>query len=120
MRNKFETKTFTFNEYEKGQYSSYADEKIFYCSYCGKKAMRDDIGSSHNHRWDEHIIYFCDCEDALTEIKLKGEASSLRHEVWLIENKIRSLQERPDCESAKKMKYEYELNILQKKFGVGK
>ncbi|MDF2534343.1 MAG: hypothetical protein K0R18_500 [Bacillales bacterium] len=112
------TSTFTFNEYEPGMFSFSSHVEVHYCSYCGQKAQRKDVGCSHNNRWDEEIIYFCSCEDAQQEQLLKEELSKAESEVYRLKTKLKDMKKLEDNEVSNKMKYSNELEGLRKKYKI--
>lgn len=113
-----ETRTFTLGEREKGQslYMSY--ENVLYCSYCGKKAIRKDIGSSHNHRWEEEIIYYCDCETAMKESKIKEEMAQCSNKLFYLERDLKEMDRLTENETVKTMKFNKELADLKMKYNM--
>lgn len=114
----FSTKTFTFNESEKVSHSIFSRNIIHYCSYCGEKATQKDIGSTHNHRWEEDIIYFCNCEHAEMEKSIRGDLAIQKQKVFKLEQELVSLEKFTNNETVNKIKYENELFKLMSKYNL--
>jgi hypothetical protein len=112
-----ETKTFTLGERVK--VNSYGDyDHVHYCSYCGDKAKRKDIGSSHNHRWEEDIIFYCGCENAMKEIEIKNKMSEHKNKLFYLERDLKEMEKLENNEIVNTMKYKKELDDLKIKFKI--
>jgi len=110
-----ETRTFTLGE--KAEECGFTvNREIFYCSYCGEKAKEEDIGSSHNHRWEECIVRYCNCETAKKEQSSKEYLSKYRNRVIQLERELKEFEKMEDNEIVNTMKYNKELETLKKKF----
>ncbi|MFB5758979.1 hypothetical protein [Paenibacillus medicaginis] len=107
------TSVFMLNEKEDGYRAD-----VYYCSYCGNKAQRKDIGSSHNHRWEEEIIYFCDCDTAKQEAVLKEEAAEYRNKVYYIERELKGMEKLTDNPVVNKIKFDNEVKKLKQKYSI--
>lgn len=112
-----QTSTFTLGEVVKlDNYGGY--EYVHYCSYCGNKAKRKDIGSSHNHRWEEHIIYSCECENALEEKKIKNEIGEYNGKLLVLNRRLEELAKLENNQTVNTMKFNKELEKLKNKFDI--
>jgi|GEM_PF-3574441 len=110
-----ETRTFNLGERKKVDiYGSY--QYINYCAYCGNKALSKDIGSSHNHRWEEEINHFCDCDNAKKEIEIKKEMSNLKSKLFYLERDLKEMENLENNEVVNTMKYNKEVEDLKIKF----
>lgn len=118
----YKTDTFTLGEREKTNERAFGggfvSQEIYYCSYCGKKATLKDVGYSHNHRWEEEIIHFCDCEDAKTELMIKEKIAKLEREVFVEKSKLKDLAEKKNNKIVNKMKFENEVKKLKEKYKI--
>ncbi|MCP1185002.1 hypothetical protein [Paenibacillus sp. 1781tsa1] len=112
-----ETRTFTLGE--KAQECGFTvNREILYCSYCGEQAKEDDAGSSHNHRWEENIVYYCECKLAVKESKLKEDMSTLKNKLFHLERELKDMKRFENNEIVNKMKFNKEVEGLKKKFQI--
>lgn len=115
---KFSTATFTFGEVDVSQFTFSNKCIIRYCSYCGNRAKQEDIGCSYNHRWEEEVIHFCDCNEALKEFSLKIELSNSQKQVREIESRLKELERKTDNHIVNKIKFEHEVSKLKKQYKI--
>lgn len=112
------TKTFGFGEREKLEQSITSTiVSVEYCAYCGQKAQVEDVGSTHNHRWEEEIIHYCDCEKAEKEKELKKQISELNNKKFHLERDLKQLQESEENNlHIREKKAELEIQQIKRKY----
>lgn len=115
---RFATATFFLGEYERrGTYGP--EGKILYCSYCGAKTESKDIGSSHNHRWEEEIINFCSCDYAKEELAKREKLAEANSVVYGLERDLNAHLSRTNQSSiVRKMMFDNEVSKLKDKYKV--
>jgi hypothetical protein len=89
-----------------------------YCSYCGDRAKSVDQGSSHNHRWEEEIVCFCECEAAQKEAQLKKEKSEFNNKMFHLERQLGDMVKLTDNPIVNEIKYGYESRLLKAKYKI--
>jgi hypothetical protein len=104
---KFDTATFTLG-----------GGNVHYCSYCGERAKCVDQGSTHNHRWEEELVHFCECETALKEEALRKEKAEYGNKVYHLDRQLSDMVKLTDNPTVNKIKYGYESRLLKAKYNI--
>ncbi len=86
----------------------------YFCAYCGKQC-KESLEKYDDRDMRSH--WYCDCESAEKELEIKTEILNIEHEAHIAVFRLKQGMPKENCDITQRLKYEYELKQLQKKFG---
>ena len=88
---------------------------IYFCNYCGNKAIEHTSYSDHGYTCD--VYYMCSCEGVELANELKGVVSDVKQSLDIAEEKL-NIHMNQVHPSIKQRLFEQEVSGLRIKYGV--
>lgn len=85
-----------------------------FCSYCGKQC-KESLEKYDDRDFRSH--WYCNCESAVKELEIKEEILNIEHEARIKVSELKRKLPEENSKVIQKIKYEYELQNLNRKYG---